>query len=827
MNRTRTFTLILLCIFLCLGPVQAEEEEIKRIVVDKITLINTDAVRVLNKVILVNGDVRYKRFKVTKIKPEGVVKLEYDSLYRSWYASIEPNTPDTDVTVSWSYKGHTTTSKILVREGKEIKAIKAFTDFTLTRRDGKVAIGNTIVYTNGYEDDSKIFELLKVEPKSIVKLAKNNLKNVWEVQRMPFVPDTVVTVYWGYKGHETTSKIKVIEEIEIKSIRVEDVTVSRDKVVRIIPYVTFIDGYEEQKFAFDLDDLKPKGSIRMEKGVGIIKPSWYVWKEPGAPDEDVTVFWSYKKHKTTSKVFVRGEEIKSLKADTITLVENDVRKRIRNLITYSDNHEEVSSEPFQLVKVEPEDVVQLVRGDKPDDKHLWFATKYSGVFDTDVTLYWSYKEHQAISEIFIRGEPIKFDARDLFGRKKITRQDLYRNYLPWALVTFSGGERSYCFGDDKPELKMRFLENEDKIIIKKDDSNCKYFERRSNVTDGNLKVEFSYNDVITLKKSAEIPIQGQINTILVEPRNKILIPKRTTTLDYEAVYSDGTEDLGLMTSKHHPKLEKMDPANALKLNKPSSGPWYLSVNPQSPAGPVKLKWQLIDGVKKTYTTEVIIKNNPIVGRMDIGSLPTGYCSHVDLYIDVALHFNQSMKKSVIPTIELEWAKDQWKKVEIKDPKWSNAVVNLKDSRFDCKIKIPRVEEQKIFRPRFRVTKAEGLNNTGVMSPHIQEKILPYLTLKFPTKNWIVLSKNIYKPGERVIGRFNRALKEGTVFFAVYKRGAADKDHEGFLYAPDCSWITWSTNSIPGKYEYRLVQQIKKNNKVIYKRLASTEFEVKK
>ena len=517
---------------------------------------------------------------------------------------------------------------------------------------------------------------------------------------------------------------------------------------------------------------------------------------------------------------VEAKEIKEIGVQDITIVSK--KRSISNTVDYVDGSVDFAV-PFQLIDAQPAGIVTLKRG-IGSEKGLWYATRNANMPDTDVTLEWSYKGHTTISKIYVRGEVVKFEVKNYSDNKKITRN---MNYTPYVLIDYSFGPPSIpLFLQDVDNVfKVKILKGKD--IAGLNSLIPQSFRRKPNAKDGLLEVEFSYNEYNTFKETVKMPVVGQIAEIEIKPENKVLTRNQTATMVYRATYTDGTENAGPMTSRHHPELVSIDPPNGLKFNKPGNSYWYLSVTPETPTGPVNMMWRVVDGETRTFTNHFIVHNEPIVARMDIGSAPAGYCSHIDLYLDVAIHFNQSMKKTVIPTIELEWAKDQWKTVEIKDPKWSDAIVSLKDSKFNCKIKIPHVDKQKIFMPRFRVTKAEGLNDSGVMEPHIHDRILPYLYLKHPTKNWIVLSKNTFKPGGKVIGRFNRALKEGTVFFAVYIKGAANKDYLGFRYAPQCSWTNWAANNKPGKYEYRLVQQIRKDDKIIYKKLASAEFEVKK
>ncbi len=524
-----------------------------------------------------------------------------------------------------------------------------------------------------------------------------------------------------------------------------------------------------------------------------------------------------------SNANAQEKEIKKIHVDSVTVSKHG-EIPLAMFVYYTDGTVK-KNKSFDFVDMKPKGYVKVTFGGLFHEG--WVVKREYGVDDTDVTLFWTYKGEKTISTVLVRGKAIGFDVQDDFGNMRITRE---KEYMPTASVLYSDGSlHKYYLGQDTSEFQADLNKIMDKVIINKE--YLKFgrgwsFGRKPGAKDGELTIDFIYKEHNTLKQTSSIPVLGQISNIIVNTIDSIGYKTPPTPIDYIAYYTDGSEYSGSMNSDNHPELLTILPPNALKLNKPTNSDWYLSVTPRSPTGLVMIDWRVVDGDTASYSTSIMVENEPYVSRMDIGSLPLGYCSHVAEELKISLSFNQSMKTDQLPVIEFEASKNKWTQGVIRNPIWSEAIVGLENSKLDCHLVLPHVPDQKIFMPIFKVSRAQGANHTGEMFTHAQEVIIPYLILKKQTSNWILLSKYSFNPGERISGRFNRNIKEGTFYLAVYPEGATNKNWLYFGYAPECSNISSNVPDKPGKYEYRLIQSVKNKDETVLKTLAVAGFVVK-
>lgn len=242
----------------------------------------------------------------------------------------------------------------------------------------------------------------------------------------------------------------------------------------------------------------------------------------------------------------------------------------------------------------------------------------------------------------------------------------------------------------------------------------------------------------------------------------------------------------------------------------------------------KIPVLLIKGALLVLTVCAQAQAAPFVTRMDVDSLSLGMCSHVSEPLGVTITFDQTMKESVLPTIELEYAKGQWTTLQLSlgAVSWEEAHVGLPSSRLKVSITLPEVSDQTNLRPRFRVSGAKSAASAEVMRPYVKEDALRYLILKDDEKSWFILPRRDYLPNERLEGRFNIAAQAGGTFFlALYAAGAPNDDWLGFSYASRCSTVTWSVDQMPGPYELRTLRALEGDDEKRYELMQSIGFDV--
>jgi hypothetical protein len=165
----------------------------------------------------------------------------------------------------------------------------------------------------------------------------------------------------------------------------------------------------------------------------------------------------------------------------------------------------------------------------------------------------------------------------------------------------------------------------------------------------------------------------------------------------------------------------------------------------------------------------------------------------------------------ITMVILKYAqKKGWRKLPAPEKHtWLNELHCQPNTRLALYIRMPFMEDQRWFVPRFRISKAKGLGT--FKHGHLeQDEMEPYVTkpvnlfLLDDKSSYVVTDKDKYKPGEAMVGRYNISsnIKKGPFRLIFYYNNESQSYSSKHLW---CGWLPQEASREPGKHEIRLCQ----------------------